>query len=226
MYFGLIVPVSFACIRIHGRNMLTPPQAYGYAFFAPQIIKTYQFDAIQTQLRSVPPWAVSFVFSLIIAAFSDWFRHRALFAIVPLCLSITGFGILVSVHDNLHLEYAALFLVVMGTYGAMPIIVCWFNMNLGGHHRRSIGVAWQVGFGNIGGIIATYAFLDADAPYYVKGYAIAIAFTALSGLASVAYLVSLMIENRRRARSVRDVGLSDYEKSELGDLNPEFKYMY
>ncbi|KAI0168493.1 major facilitator superfamily domain-containing protein [Pestalotiopsis sp. NC0098] len=208
MYFGLIVP------------------AYGYAFFAPQIIKTYQFDAIQTQLRSVPPWAVSFVFSLIIAAFSDLFRHRALFAIVPLCLSITGFGILVSVHDNLHLEYAALFLVVMGTYGAMPIIVCWFNMNLGGHHRRSIGVAWQVGFGNIGGIIATYAFLDADAPYYVKGYSIAIAFTALSGLASVAYLVSLMIENRRRARSVRDVGLSDYEKSELGDLNPEFKYMY
>ncbi|KAF3022595.1 hypothetical protein E8E14_013591 [Neopestalotiopsis sp. 37M] len=208
MYFGLIVP------------------AYGYAFFAPQIIKTYQFDAIQTQLRSVPPWAVSFVFSLIIAAFSDWFRHRALFAIVPLCLSITGFSILISVHNNLHLEYAALFLVVMGTYGAMPIIVCWFNMNLGGHHRRSIGVAWQVGFGNIGGIIATYAFIDTDAPYYVKGYSIAIAFTALSGLASVAYFVSLLIENRRRAKSVRDVGLTDYEKSELGDLNPEFKYMY
>ncbi|KAF7530173.1 hypothetical protein G7054_g9658 [Neopestalotiopsis clavispora] len=208
MYFGLIVP------------------AYGYAFFAPQIIKTYQFDAIQTQLRSVPPWAVSFVFSLIIAAFSDWFRHRALFAIVPLCLSITGFSILISVHNNLHLEYAALFLVVMGTYGAMPIIVCWFNMNLGGHHRRSIGVAWQVGFGNIGGIIATYAFIDTDAPYYVKGYSIAIAFTALSGLASVAYFFSLLIENRRRAKSVRDVGLTDYEKSELGDLNPEFKYMY
>ena len=129
-------------------------------------------------------------------------------------------------HNNLHLEYAALFLVVMGTYGAMPIIVCWFNMNLGGHHRRSIGVAWQVGFGNIGGIIATYAFIDTDAPYYVKGYSIAIAFTALSGLASVAYFVSLLIENRRRAKSVRDVGLTDYEKSELGDLNPEFKYMY
>jgi VanZ family protein len=189
-------------------------------------VARYNFNAIQTQLRSVPPWAVSFCFSLIIAVFSDWFRHRALFAILPLCLSITGFGILISVHNNTDLEYAALFLVVMGTYGAMPIIVCWFNMNLGGHHRRSIGTAWQIGFGNIGGIIATYAFLDADAPYYKKGYSICIAFTALSGLASVVYLATLVIENRRRAKSVRDVGLSDYEKTELGDLNSEFRYMY
>jgi hypothetical protein len=163
---------------------------------------------------------------LIIAAISDFFRHRALFAIMPLCLSIAGFAILLSVHDNTNLEYGALFLVVMGTYGAMPIIVCWFNMNIGGHHRRSIGTAWQVGFGNIGGIISTYAFLDADAPYYRKGYAISIAFTCLSALASVAYFTSIHMENRKRAKSARNVGLSDYEKTELGDLNPEFKYMY
>lgn len=190
------------------------------------MLDSYNYDAIQTQLRSVPPWAVSFCFSLIIATFSDWFRHRALFAIIPLFLSITGFSILISVHDNTNLEYAALFLVVMGTYGAMPIIVCWFNMNLGGHHRRSIGTAWQVGFGNIGGIIATYAFLDSDAPYFRTGYSIAIAFTALSGLTSIVYLITLVFENRKRAKTVRNVGLSEYEKTELGDLNPEFRYMY
>ena len=39
-------------------------------------------------------------------------------------------------------------------------------MNLGGHHRRSIGTGWQVGFGNIGGIIAVYAFQTRDAPRY------------------------------------------------------------
>jgi hypothetical protein len=27
----------------------------------------------------------------------------------------------------------------------MPITICWFNMNLGGHHRRAIGSAWQIG---------------------------------------------------------------------------------
>lgn len=30
----------------------------------------------------------------------------------------------------------------------MPVIACWLAMNLGGHVRRSIGTAWQIGFGN------------------------------------------------------------------------------
>lgn len=45
MYFGLIVP------------------AYGYAYFAPSIIQAYGYSPIETQLHSVPPWAVAFGFS-------------------------------------------------------------------------------------------------------------------------------------------------------------------
>jgi sugar phosphate permease len=105
MYFGLIVP------------------AYGYAYFAPGIISTYHYSPIQTQLHSVPPWAASFVFALIIAYLSDKTRHRYFFAMFAICVAICGFAILISVHDKLHVQYAALFLVTMGAYGAMPIIV-------------------------------------------------------------------------------------------------------
>lgn len=88
---------------------------------------------------------------MIMAYLSDKARHRAGFAIFAICVAIAGFSILIKVHDKTHLEYGALFMVAMGCYSAMPIIVCWFNMNLGGHHRRSVGSAWQVAFGNIGG---------------------------------------------------------------------------
>ncbi len=119
-------------------------------------------------------------------------------------------------HTNLEVEYAALFLICMGTYSAMPVIVCWFQMNLGGHHRRSIGTAFQIGFGNIGGIIATYSFLQADAPFYHKGYSICVGFICLSALSCCLYAAAITWENRRREKSVRDVGLTDYEKMELG----------
>lgn len=132
-YFGLIVP------------------AYGYAYFAPGIIKAYGYSAIQTQLHSVPPWAAAFGFAMLLATLSDKCRHRAAFAVFAIFVAIAGFAILISVHDNTRVQYAGLFLVAMGCYSAMPIIVCWFNMNLGGHHRRSVGSAWQVAFGNIGG---------------------------------------------------------------------------
>ena len=126
MYFGLIVP------------------AYGYAYFAPGIILGYGYSPIEAQLHSVPPWAVAFGFCMIIATLSDATRHRFGYAIFCICIAIAGFGILISVHNNLDVQYAALFMVTMGTYSAMPVIVCWYNMNLGGHHRRAVGTAWQV----------------------------------------------------------------------------------
>ncbi|RWA11738.1 hypothetical protein EKO27_g3394 [Xylaria grammica] len=208
MYFGLIVP------------------AYSYAFFAPTIIKTYNYGAIQTQLHSVPPWAASFVFSLLVAAVSDWTRHRAFFAIAPLAILIAAIGVLLSIHTNTTVEYAVLHLFTIGTYGVLPIIVCWFQMNLGGHARRAVGSAWQVGFGNLGGIIATYIFLDSDAPYFTKGYAVCLGFVIISALASTLYLISIYVENRRRAKTATNIGLSEYEETELGDLSPNYKYMY
>jgi len=198
MYFGMIVP------------------AYGYAFFAPTIIATYHYSPVETQLHSVPPWASAFAFAMIIAFCSDFTRHRFLFTIIPICVSIAGFAILITVHHNTKLEYAALFLVTMGTYSAMPVIVCWFNMNLGGHHRRAVGTAWQVGFGNIGGIIATYAFLQTDAPYYKKGYSVCLSFLCLSAASCCAYAAAVTVQNRKRDKSPTDVGMTEYEKTELG----------
>jgi MFS family permease len=143
-------------------------------------------------------------------------KHRFLFTIFPILVAIAGFAIMLTVHHNKHLEYAGLFLIAMGAYSAMPVIVCWFNMNLGGHHRRAVGTAWQVGFGNIGGIIATYAFLSTDAPYYKKGYSICISFLALSAVSCCVYAFAVVSANRKRERSPVDVGLSEYEKTELG----------
>jgi Na+/melibiose symporter-like transporter len=185
---------------------------------------------------------------MILAYLSDKTRHRFGYAVFAVCVAIVGFAILISVHDNRPLEYAALFLVAMGCYSAMPIIVCWFStslplplpfnpfspnsadlcpqdMNLGGHHRRSVGSAWQVAFGNIGGIIAVFCFLKTDAPLYTKGYSICIAFTCLSVLSCIAYYVACVVQNRQRDKSVVDVGLTEYEKTELGDLSPEYRYL-
>ncbi|KAL8685880.1 MAG: hypothetical protein Q9224_005630 [Gallowayella concinna] len=208
MYFGLIVP------------------AYGYAFFAPGIIQTYGYSPIGTQLHSVPPWAASFTFAMVVAYFSDRFKHRFAFTLIPICIAITGFGILITVHDRHRLEYGALFMVTMGVYSAMPVIVCWFNMNLGGHHRRAVGTAWQIGFGNIGGIIATYSFLPGDrAEFFKTGYSICIGFICLSAASCVVYAVSILVANRQRDTRPRDLGLTEYEKTELGDLSPDYRYL-
>lgn len=87
MYFGLIVP------------------AYGYAYFAPGIIQSYGYDPIQTQLHSVPPWAAAFGYAMLLAVLSDATKHRFGFAVFSICISIAGFAILISVHNNNTVQY-------------------------------------------------------------------------------------------------------------------------
>jgi predicted MFS family arabinose efflux permease len=206
MYFGMIVT------------------AYGYAYFSPSIIQSYGYSQVQTQLHSVPPWAAAFVMAMLIAYASDKCRHRFAFAVVPLVVAIAGFGMLLTIHHNLHAQYAALFLVAMGAYSSMPVLVCWFNMNLGGHHRRAVGSAWQIGFGNTGRIVAVFAFLKKDAPEYKVGYSICVSFAVVSLLSCGVYLVLCAVENRSRDNAP-DCGLAENEKAELGDMSPEYRYL-
>lgn len=208
-YFGIIVP------------------AYGYAYFAPGIIQTFHYGKIETQLRSVPPWAVAFGFSMLIAYASDRLRHRISFALATIAVAITGLAILLGVHNHTSVQYFGLFLVASGAYTAMPIIVCWFNMNLGGHHRRAIGSAWQVGFGNLGGIIAVYVFLKKDSPRFIPGYSVCLAWFVLSASACLGYGYLCWRDNKRREQLPAEVtsALTADEKVELGDKAPSYRYL-
>ena len=151
MYFGLIVP------------------GYGYAYFAPTIISGFGYTTIRTQLLSVPPWAGAFVFAMCMAFASDIVRHRAAFAFAACGVCVIGFAVLLAHPASTNTQYGALFLAAAGAYTAMPLVVCWFNTNLAGHTRRGVGSAWQVAFGNIGGIVASFAFPDTDKPRFFKG---------------------------------------------------------
>lgn len=162
---------------------------------------------------------------MIVAFVSDKFQHRFIFTLIPISMTIAGFAVLLNVHTNRHAEYAALFLVAMGAYSAMPVIVCWFNMNLGGHHRRSVGSAWQIGFGNIGGIIATYSFLAKDAPRFKRGYSICVSFVCVSAVSCIVYFVSVLMQNRKKDKAGRDLSLTEQEKTNMGDLSPDYRYL-
>lgn len=100
----------------------------------------------------------------------------------------------------------------------------WGKSNMS-HHIQTCRVNTFSQFGNIGGIIAVFAFLARDAPKYVTGYSICIAFTVLSIIACIIYGVACWSENRQRDRAAVDVGLTEYEKTELGDKNPEYRYL-
>ena len=76
-----------------------------------------------------------------------------------------------------------------------------------------------------GGIIAAYAFLAKDAPKYKTGFSICLSFVCLSMLSCVIYFIHITWLNRQRDNGKDDAAeLSEEEKEELGDLNPDYRY--
>ena len=72
-----------------------------------------------------------------------------------------------------------------------------------------------------------YAFLARDAPSYIPGYSICIASLAFTLLTNTTYFIALLRENRKRDRlQAKGVysGLTEEEKKQMGDLNPDYRY--
>ena len=163
-------------------------------------MKSFGYGTVQTQLHTVPPVAAAFALCLILAYLSDKTRLRSPYLLFCSALTISGLAILYNVHHNFHVEYAAICLVTMGAFAGGPIIVCWYVMNLEGHRDRAIGTAWMISFGNTGAIIATFCFLAQDAPtYYRTGYAICIGGSCLGAVATLLYLGTVILANKKRS---------------------------
>ena len=229
MYFSFLIPAYVSDNTSIRRPLLTKPRHQSYAYFSPTIIESYGYSPLETQLHSVPPLAMAFFLSLGIAFTSDKLRHRYLFVLTCLLIAMAGVAMLLNIHHNTHAEYAALFLVVFGPYCGMPVAICWSTMNLGGHRRRAIGTALQLGFGEIGGIVATFLFLPSDAPYYHTGYSVAVSFLALAAFWATCYFLACWSQNRSRDRRAAGGGNDGDDEVHrvrgYGDLDESYRYM-
>ncbi|KAK8105191.1 hypothetical protein PG999_008550 [Apiospora kogelbergensis] len=180
--------------------------AYSLVYFTPTIVQGLGYSSIQTQLHSVPPFAAAFGLTVILAIFSDRMRVRSPFIFFNICLLIAGTVMCMKIHgvENFSAEYAGLCLAGMGSLGVGGNIICWYVMNLRGHTERAIGTAWMICFGNIGGIVATFAFQKKDAPLYHTGYSLVLSMGALCFVSCAAY--ALIIWHERKAASLRSSG--------------------
>lgn len=143
---------------------------------------------------------------LVLAYLSDWTNIRVPYVLLSSALLIAGLAILLTTHANFSAQYAGICLVCMGAFGAGPIVICWYLMNLEGHKQRGIGSGWMISFGNTGGILAPFAFLPKDRPYYHPGYVACMIVTVVGVVATLCYTF-LVIKERRRVH--KDDGNKD-----------------
>jgi len=66
-------------------------------------------------------------------------------------------------------QYIGTFLAACGVYPMIPIMVMWNGNNIGGSIKRGVGIAIQIGFGNCGGVIASFTYVLLFSRFHVRG---------------------------------------------------------
>lgn len=211
---------------------------YATALFVPTIVNSLGYSGIESQVHSIPIWIVAAIVTLATAVLSDWTKHRYGYMMFGVVFASTGYIILLCqgplVHPHTHkpaglalsVRYMAVYFVTTGCYMVQPNAIVWVANNLGGHYKRSIGLAVMIGFGNIGGIIASNIFVQTEAPRYFVGYGVSLAMLVFCGIMCTAFAVGLVMENRKREKGERDHRLESPESvlGNLGDDDPRFRF--
>lgn len=57
--------------------------------------------------------------------------------------------------SNPKVVYGGVFIAACAIYPAFPGVISWLANNLAGSYKRSVGMALQIGVGNLGGVSTT-----------------------------------------------------------------------
>ncbi|KFY40781.1 hypothetical protein V495_05278 [Pseudogymnoascus sp. VKM F-4514 (FW-929)] len=185
---------------------------YATSFFIPTIINQMHYTAEQSQLRAIPIFVVATAACLMVAVATDRLKHRYSFIVGGCLIGIIGYAILLNLDDvSIGTRYMAAFFITTGGFMAQPVTLAWLANQMGGHYKRSIGSAVQIGFGNLGGIVASNIFLKKEEPHYPVGFGTALGFLGLTILTSTIFYVGLHLENKKRDRGGRDYRYQEEE---------------
>ncbi|KAI7770098.1 hypothetical protein LZL87_013721 [Fusarium oxysporum] len=188
---------------------------YGISLFLPTIIRNLGYTSTA-------------ILAVIVAWLSDRAGKRSAFLIPLLCVMVIGFSMCIST-DNPKVVYAGVFISTCAIYPAFPGVVTWLANNLSGSYKRSVGMAIQIGVGNLSGAMASNFYRQRDSPRYVLGHALELGFIITGIIAALILLIGYVRINKMRDKRVAEGELDQFTEQELsakGDKALTWRYMY
>ncbi|KAI7660031.1 MFS general substrate transporter [Hortaea werneckii] len=171
--------------------------------FLPTIVSSMGFSQKASQGLSAPPFLFAFFVVLVTAFLSDRIKSRSIPMIFHATLTMLGYIVLAvagAAHFGHTLRYLAVFPICAGFFSAVTIVITWTVNNQPSDEGKGTGMAMLNIIGQMGPLVGTRLYPDAEAPYYVKGMAVcAVSMAMVAGLALALRLV-LKAQNAKSRR--------------------------
>ncbi|KAF2261853.1 MFS nicotinic acid transporter-like protein Tna1 [Lojkania enalia] len=205
---------------------------YTLSLFLPTIIKDMGYTSAQSQLLSIPPYALATIFTVFWAIISEKYGRRAPFIITTSSIAIIGYIILLANKNPTGrpgVSYVGTVFAAIGIYPSVALVLSWPANNVSGQTKRATANAMQISIGNCGAVLGTQLYRPNTSPRYILGH-----FFALGYLVANIIFVSLLWwilskENRRKVEylvqnpATKGFHDSDEDLAE-GDRHPRWKF--
>ncbi|KZV76511.1 MFS general substrate transporter [Peniophora sp. CONT] len=194
--------------------------------FLPTILTTLNYADAEANLMTVPPYAVTAVVLTGTSWVSDRIQLRGPFVCLSATIGAIGYLILLTVHDNAHVRYFAVFCIVAGTYTVIGITIAWYAHNLGSETKLATGTPIYQAIGQCGSVLGSHLFPKTRGPLYERDFAVLCALEFSAAISAAILVLHYKRENSRRDRIYGKVHPDSFvDTSELADKAPNFRYI-
>ncbi|KAI1842384.1 hypothetical protein JX266_011425 [Neoarthrinium moseri] len=206
--------------------------SYGTKFTLPTITKAMGFSDTVAQLTSAPPYVAAAISAVVFAKVSDRFYWRMPFVAAPMVIVTVSFAIFLGLDGALStqrgLAYFAVVLCCVGIYPIQPAAASWNANNVAPEARRAMAIALNNCVGNIGGILGSFMYIEAEKPKYHTGFGLGLALGVTGLIMSFVLEMTYKRGNAKKDKlSVEEIQAryTESELSDMGDTSPLFKYV-
>ncbi|KAL2836505.1 major facilitator superfamily domain-containing protein [Aspergillus pseudoustus] len=150
VYFGISAPFS------------------SLSLFTPAITSGLGYTSLKAQLMTVPPWAVAYVVTTVVAWSADHFNSRGLHSAAFSFIGAMGFlaSAVLPADAYLH-RYGCLIVAASGSFACIPPLLGWLSSNIRSTAGTGLAIALNVSFGAPGQIVGVWIYKSNEA---AKGY--------------------------------------------------------
>ncbi|KAG2181847.1 hypothetical protein INT44_008663 [Umbelopsis vinacea] len=196
--------------------------------FLPIIIKGLGFDSkLSANLMSAPPYMFAAIVMVYMARSSDKHYERSYHAMAGAALVFLGYLLLLILTGRSGL-YVAVCIAVSGIFVINPVVNAWLTSNIAPSMKKSVATAMAVSANNSAGLLGSHIYQQDDAPRYMRGHAINLAFISLFMLLNLLQRYLLQRQNRIKAKILVSGELQELlpgsNNKLIGDRQLHFEY--
>lgn len=185
-------------------------------------------STINSQLLTIPVYAVGAVFIFLASWLSDRYTKRALVLVLSASASALGW-IMGYAATSSGVQYFALFVAFSGSASGIPSCIALASQNLAGKTKRAAALAIVISVGGTASILAANTAPNKDAPRFALAYKLNIVLSLLTVGATVVHVVYLRAQNRAKTRirdALLDTATRQQQEEILDDSNIFFTYRF